>query len=143
MEIYIQKAIELAHKALPQDVPVGALIVSADGTVLAEAYNRREANNNPVGHAEILALQAAAETLGQWRLTDCTLYVTLEPCPMCASAIAQSRVGKVVFGAYDPVLGACGSRWNLLEAPVELPFVGGILESECQDLLVQFFKSRR
>jgi tRNA(adenine34) deaminase len=143
LEVYIQKALSIAQKALPQDVPVGALIVDAEGNILVEAYNRREIDKNPVGHAEILALQMAAEKLEQWRLSDCTLYVTLEPCPMCASAIAQARIGKVVFGAYDPVLGACGSRWNLLEAPVEVPFVGGILESECQDLLVQFFKNKR
>ena len=117
--------------------------MSADGMIVAEAYNRREIDNNPVGHAEMLALQEAALKLGQWRLTNCTLYVTLEPCPMCASAIAQSRIAKVIFGAYDPILGACGSRWNLLKAPVEVPSLGGILESECQSLLSQFFQKRR
>jgi tRNA(adenine34) deaminase len=140
---FMRHAIRIAQQALPLDVPVGALLLSAEGELLAKAHNRREIDQNPVGHAEILLLQAAAERLGHWRLEGTILYVTLEPCPMCASAIAQARVGKVIFGAYDPVLGACGSRWNLLQKPVEVDCLGGLLETECQALLKTFFQHRR
>lgn len=131
-----------AQRALPLDVPVGAVLVYQD-EIIARACNRREAENNPVGHAEILALQAAAAHLNQWRLKDTTLYVTLEPCPMCASAIMQARVGQVVFGAYDPILGACGSRYALLMPTAELPVLGGIQEESCAHLLRTFFRQAR
>lgn len=132
----------LAEQALPVDVPVGALILH-QGEIIAQAYNRRELDKNPVGHAEVLALQAAAAHLGNWRLNETQLYVTLEPCPMCASAIMQARVGQVIFGAYDPIMGACGSRYGLLLDSPELPVRGGVLESECANQLRDFFKQAR
>ncbi len=141
-EYWMREAITLARLALPSDVPVGALVLF-EGKLVASGYNRREIDGNPVGHAEILALQAAAQTLGRWRLTETTLYVTLEPCPMCASAIQQSRVGQVVFGAFDPVMGACGSSLNLLPTTPELPVLGGILEEPCSRLLKDFFQAKR
>lgn len=138
----MQQAIAVAKNALPIDVPVGALMFY-EGELIASACNRREIDGNPVGHAEILALQQAARHLGRWRLSETTLYVTLEPCPMCASAIMQSRVGRVVFGASDPLMGACGSRYDLLLDTPDLPVVGGILETPCSDLLKAFFQARR
>jgi tRNA(adenine34) deaminase len=141
-EQHMRRAMEIAAQALPADVPVGALVIY-QGEVIAQAFNRRELDHNPVGHAEILALQAAAAHLGRWRLSDTQLYVTLEPCPMCASAIMQSRVGQVIFGAYDPVMGACGSRYGLLLDSPELPLRGGILEAECAQQLRAFFREAR
>lgn len=141
-ERYMRQALALAEQALPQDVPVGALVVY-QGQVIATGYNRREIDGNPVGHAEILALQSAATHLGRWRLSETCLYVTLEPCPMCASAIAQARVGQVVFGAYDLVMGACGSRHGLLLDSPELPLLGGVLETDCSAQLRDFFKQAR
>ena len=141
-EPHIRHAMHLAEQALPADVPVGALVLH-QGQVIAEAYNRREVDGNPVGHAEILALQAAARHLGRWRLSETQLYVTLEPCPMCASAIMQARVGQVIFGAYDPVMGACGSRYGLLLDSPDLPLRGGVLEAECAQQLRDFFQQAR
>lgn len=141
-EKYLRQAMGLAEQALPVDVPVGALILH-QGEIIAQAYNRRELDKNPVGHAEVLALQAAAAHLGNWRLNETQLYVTLEPCPMCASAIMQARVGQVIFGAYDPIMGACGSRYGLLLDSPELPVRGGVLESECANQLRDFFKQAR
>jgi tRNA(adenine34) deaminase len=141
-EQYMRQAIALAQQALPQDVPVGALVVY-HGEIIATGYNRREIDGNPVGHAEILALQATARHLGRWRLSETLLYVTLEPCPMCASAIVQARVGQVIFGAYDPVMGACGSRHALLLDSPEIPLLGGVLETDCSQQLRDFFKQAR
>ena len=135
-------AVQAAERALPVDVPVGAVIVYG-GKVIAQGFNRRELDGDPVGHAEILALQAAARYLGGWRLTGAQLYVTLEPCPMCASAIMQSRISQVIFGAYDPVMGACGSQYGLLLDSPSLPVLGGILEADCAALLRQFFQQAR
>jgi len=139
---WMRLALETGQRALPHDVPVGAVLV-ADGQVIAQGYNRREVDCNPVGHAEVLVLQESAQRLNRWRLTDTVLYVTLEPCPMCASAIMQARVGQVVFGAYDPIMGACGSRHHLLLDTPELPVFGGVLESDCAQILKTFFQSRR
>jgi len=139
---WMNAAIEAAKLALPIDVPVGALLL-ANGELVATAYNRRELDCNPVAHAEMLVLQEAALQLNRWRLTDSILYVTLEPCPMCASAIMQARVGQVVFGAYDPVMGACGSRYGLLLDSPDLPVRGGILEEPCGALLRDFFRQAR
>lgn len=141
-ENYLRLAMQCAEQALPADVPVGALVVY-QGEVIAQAFNRRELDANPVGHAEILALQAAAKHLGRWRLSETQLYVTLEPCPMCASAIMQARVGQVIFGASDPIMGACGSRYGLLLDSPELPVRGGILEAECGEQLRAFFRQAR
>jgi tRNA(adenine34) deaminase len=141
-EHYMRHAMAAAAQARPVDVPVGAVVLY-QGNIIAEAFNRRELDGNPVGHAEILALQAAAAHLGRWRLSETQLYVTLEPCPMCASAIGQARVGQVIFGAYDPVMGACGSRYGLLLDSPELPLLGGVLEAECAGQLRAFFKDAR
>lgn len=139
---WMQRAIDVARQALPLDVPVGAVLIH-EGQVLAQACNRREIDQNPIAHAEILVLQKAAEVLGNWRLNDTLLYVTLEPCPMCASAIQQARVGKLIFGATDPVMGACGSRYGLLVDSPQLPVMSGILEEPCSQLLRDFFDQLR
>ena len=128
------------------DVPVGAVLLGPDGAVLGRGRNAREASVDPTAHAELLALRAAAAALGAWRLTGCTLVVTLEPCTMCAGALVLARVGRLVFGAWDPKAGAAGSvrdvvRDGRLNHRVEV--IGGILEAECGDLLRQFFALRR
>lgn len=128
------------------DVPIGAVVVGPDGTVLACAGNRREADEDPTAHAEILALREAARVTGRWNLTGCTLAVTLEPCTMCAGAIVLSRVQRLVIGAADPKAGAAGSLYDLVREPrlnhrVEL--TAGVREPECGDLLRAFFRERR
>jgi len=140
-------ALAEARKALAVgDVPVGAVVVSPDGVVVGSGYNRREADADPTAHAEVLALREAARTLGRWRLDDCTLVVTLEPCAMCAGATALARVPRLVLGAWDDKAGACGSVWDLVRDRrmnhwVEV--VGGVREAECAQLLREFFESRR
>lgn len=127
------------------DVPVGCVLVSG-AKVIARAHNEREARQDPVAHAEILALQEAARELATWRLESAIVYVTLEPCPMCAEAIIQARIARVVFGAYDPYSGAAGSFINLFCGPRIYPIpevVGGIMEDQCKTLLLEFFKSER
>ena len=133
------------HAAQHGDVPVGAVIVR-NGAVIASACNQREQLADPTAHAEILALQAAAKQIGTWRLDDCTLYVTLEPCTMCAGAIINARVGTVVFGAADLKAGAMGSLYNVAADPRlnHEPIVRhGVLAAECASLLTEFFGERR
>ena len=128
------------------DVPVGAVILDADGAVMAQARNRREADHDPTAHAEILAIRAAARRAGHWRLTGCTLVVTLEPCTMCAGAVIAARLGRLVYGAEDPKAGAVGSLWDVVRDPrlAHRPEVlGGVLAAECAELLRQFFRERR
>ena len=130
----------------PADVPIGAVVVAADGTVLAAAGNRREAEEDPTAHAEVLALREAARVTGRWNLSGATLVVTLEPCTMCAGAIVLSRVRRLVVGAPDPKAGAAGSLFDLVREPrlnhrVEL--TSGVREQECGDLLRDFFRARR
>ena len=128
------------------DVPVGAVIVNKAGTIIAKAHNERELHNDPTAHAEIVAIRRAAQLLGQWRLEDHTIVVTLEPCPMCAGAIAQSRISTVVFGAWDEKAGAVGSMWDLLRDPRTLNKVevrAGVLADECADLLKEFIQGVR
>ena len=142
------KAIELARAAASAsgDVPVGAIILNSAGEVISTGVNQRELMNNPVGHAEIIAIQRAASAIGDWRLDGCTLVVTLEPCAMCAGAIAQSRIPKVVFGAWDEKAGAVGSKWDLLRDPRQLhkpEVISGVLEKECAALLSEFFNNKR
>lgn len=140
------KAIELAKKAYEMgETPVGAIVVDNEGNVIGEGYNRRECDNSPTAHAEILAIESAARHLGSWRLTDCTLYVTLEPCPMCAGAIINSRLKRVVYGAFDDKGGACTSVVNLFELPFNhKPLVRSrVLEKECGELLTEFFHNLR
>ncbi len=111
----MRRALALAERAAEAgDVPVGALVVSASGEVLGEGWNLREADGDPTAHAEVVAIRAAASRLGTWRLEGCTLVVTMEPCPMCAGAVVLSRVARVVLGAWDPKLGACGSVWDVV-----------------------------
>ncbi|MBA3856709.1 MAG: tRNA-specific adenosine deaminase [Cyanobacteria bacterium PR.3.49] len=141
--LYMEQALQLARQS-EEDVPVGAVIVH-DGSVIATGVNERERNLDPAGHAEIVAMRKAAQILKNWRLTGCRLYVTLEPCAMCAEAIIQARVSTIVYGAYDPRSGACGSAYNLFVAgrPYPMPeVIGGIMEAECKELLTEFFRSR-
>ena len=135
---------EAALAAEHGDVPVGAVVVS-DGKIIARAHNEREKNGIATAHAEILAIEEACRVKGSWRLSDCTLYVTLEPCPMCAGAIINSRVEKVVFGAKDSRAGALGSLIDLKNYPLnhKPQCVSGIMERECADILRAFFAKKR
>ena len=138
-------ALAMAKKAAQKDeVPVGAVIVYR-GAVIAKSYNLRETKKSPLAHAEILAIAKAARKLGGWRLTGCSIYVTLEPCPMCAGAIINARIDEVIFGAYDPKGGACGSLYNLTEGSLNhTPKVtGGIMAKEASALLKQYFRNKR
>ena len=128
------------------DVPIGAVVLGPDGSVLARAHNERELATDPSAHAEVLALRRAATALGSWHLDDCTLVVTLEPCTMCAGALVLARVGRLVFGAYDPKAGAVASLWDVVRDPRlnhRVDVVGGIAEEECGELLREFFASHR
>ena len=128
------------------DVPVGAVVLDATGQVVGAAPNRRVADSDPLAHAEIVAIRSAAEVFGHYRLDDCTMVVTLEPCLMCAGAIMQSRISHIVFGAWDRKAGACGSAWDVVAdntSPHKLDATGGIREKECAILLTDFFRARR
>ena len=142
---YMRLALGEARKA-GADVPVGALLVSYDGRLLAKAHNIRERDSDPSGHAELVVLREVAREAGTWRLGGCTLYVTLEPCAMCATAIVDAALDRVVFGAWDTRLGAAGSKYDILRDKVHgsnVDVVGGILEKECADLLSKFFETKR
>ena len=137
-----EAALALDH----DDVPVGAVVVGPDGSVLSRAHNDREGTGDPTAHAELLALRAAAAAVGAWRLTGCTLVVTLEPCTMCAGAAVLSRVDRVVYGAVDDKAGAAGSLWDVLRdrrLPHRAEVIGGVLAGECGALLRDFFAQRR
>ncbi|MDM7854750.1 nucleoside deaminase [Cellulomonas alba] len=137
---------EARHAVSTGDVPVGAVVVDPRGEVVGRGRNAREADDDPAGHAEIRALQSAAATLGRWRLDDCTLVVTLEPCVMCAGAIVLARVPRLVFGAWDPKAGACGSQWDVVRdrrVNHRVEVVAGVREHECGWLLERFFEARR
>ncbi len=142
---YMSLAIAEARRAGP-DVPVGSLLVASNGRMLAKAHNTRERDSDPSGHAELVVLREVARERGTWRLDGCTLYVTLEPCAMCATAIVDAGLAKVVFGAWDKRLGAAGSRYDILRDKAhgsEVQVIGGVLERECSDLLSEFFKDKR
>ncbi len=142
---YMMCALELAKQgAALGEVPVGALVVK-DEQVIASAHNERELLPDATAHAEVLAIRRACAALGTNRLSDCTLYVTLEPCPMCAGALVNARVDRVVFGAFDARGGACGSMMRIQKYPLYyMPvFEGGVMEQECAALLTEFFSSRR
>lgn len=139
----------LAQATLAQghaDVPVGAVVLDAAGRVVGTGRNRREADADPTAHAEVLALRAASATLGRWRLDDCTLVVTLEPCAMCAGAVLAARIPRLVIGAWDPKAGATGSQWDLVRdarAGAKVEVIAGVLADECAALLRDFFEARR
>ncbi len=127
-----------------EDVPVGALIVK-EGVIIGAGHNERERTKDPTAHAEILAIRRAADYLGDWRLNNSTIYTTLEPCPMCAEAIVQARISRLVFGAYDYKSGAAGSVFNLFCEGRIYPIpevIGGIMEDPCQNILTEFFRSK-
>jgi tRNA(adenine34) deaminase len=145
-EEYMSEAMSLAEAAgAAGDVPVGAVVVDKNGEIVGRGQNTRESKKNPLGHAEINAIAAAAETLGGWRLIGCTLYVTLEPCPMCAGAIINARIDKVYFGASDPANGAVVSKTRLFESGFshKPEAVGGILEEKCQRIIAEIFSTIR
>lgn len=142
----MRSAIAIAQSALKtDDVPVGALIVDSENNVISTGYNEREAHQDPTAHAEIVAIRRAAQKLGTWRLDDCKLVVTLEPCAMCAGAIAQSRLNTLIFGAWDEKAGAVGSVWDVLRDPRaihRMEVIGGVLEADCAELLTNFFRQQ-
>jgi tRNA(adenine34) deaminase len=128
------------------DVPVGAVVLDPSGSVIGRGHNEREARRDPTAHAEILALQLAAATLGEWRLSGCTLVVTLEPCTMCAGALVQARVERLVFGAVDEKAGAVGSLWDVVRdrrLNHRPEVIGGVLAEESSELLITFFRDHR
>lgn len=142
---FMDRAIELAKQAAEcGEVPVGAVIVK-DGKIIAEGYNMREKKNNALSHAETEAINNACKTLGDWRLDGCTIYVTLEPCPMCAGAIINARIKEIVFGAYDLQMGCIDSQTSLTSLPFATgtEVYGGIREDECKKILTDFFKKQR
>ena len=144
---FMREALELARLAADMgEIPVGALVVDSNsGEVIARAHNLRENNKLATAHAEILAIEAACRKRGGWRLNGCTLYVTLEPCPMCAGAIVNSRIDRVVWGADDMVAGCCGSVINFNSYPFNHSFAttSGVCEEECKAVLQEFFKTKR
>ena len=143
----MQEALKLAKEAATKgDVPVGALVVDDAGTILGMGANLREQDNDPTAHAEIVAIRNAASKIGNYRLDELTLVVTLEPCGMCAGAIAQSRMKRLVFGSFDEKYGAVGSVWDLLRdtrAIYKPEVLSGVLEKECGELLTEFFTTKR
>jgi tRNA(adenine34) deaminase len=137
---------QAARSSASGEVPVGAVVLDRAGTVAGAGHNRQEADRDPTAHAEIVAIRQAAQARGGWRLDSCTLVVTLEPCTMCAGAVAAARLDRLVYGAADPRAGAAGSLWDVLRdrrlAP-RVEVIGGVLEEECADLLREFFARRR
>jgi tRNA(adenine34) deaminase len=145
-KVWMDRALTQARAAMEHDdVPIGAVVVR-DGEVIAEAHNRREIDGDPTAHAEILALREAARAVGSWRLERCTLYVTLEPCSMCAGALVLARLPELVFAATDPKAGAVGSLYDIAREPRlnhQVEVVSGVLAEECGRLLRRFFQARR
>ena len=145
-EYYMARAMELAREAAAAgEVPVGCVVVSPDGEVIGRGRNLREETGDACAHAEVLAIREACEHLGTWRLSGCTLYVTLEPCPMCAGAIINSRIPTVVYGAKEPLSGSCGSVINLFEERYghHPAIYGGVLREDCAGVLSDFFRTVR
>lgn len=145
-DAFMRLAFAQAELALAKgEVPVGAVVVR-EGQVIAQAHNRREETGNPLHHAEMLAMEQAAQALNGWRLNECTLYVTLEPCPMCAGAMVMAQLGRLVYGAYDESQGCCGSVYLLVEDPAfhaRTRCLGGVMEEQCSGLLKRFFQGKR
>ena len=145
-EDWMKESLRLAEKAFSEsEVPVGAIVVNND-KIIGRGYNQRERLKDPTAHAEILAITAASSTLEDWRLSDCTLYVTKEPCPMCAGAIINSRISHLIFGAYDEEKGCCGSLYQLCgdrRLDSRTAVKGGVEEEKCTAILQEFFQSKR
>ena len=145
-EKYMKEALKQAKKAYAlEETPIGCVIVH-EGKIIARGYNRRNTDKSPLAHAEISAIKKASKKLGDWRLEECTLYVTLEPCQMCAGAIIQSRIPRVVVGCMNPKAGCAGSIYNLLQEPAfnhQVNLFKGVLEEECSQMLKDFFRSLR
>ena len=143
----MQQALALANQAATfNDVPVGALVVNDQGEIIGVGENLREKNNDPTAHAEIVAIKEAAQKIDNWRLDDLTMVVTLEPCAMCAGAIVQTRMKRLVFGAFDEKAGAVGSIWDVVRdtrALTKIEVISGVLEKECAQVLTNFFKGKR
>ena len=143
----MQQALALANQAaIFDDVPVGALVVNDQGEIIGVGENLREKNNDPTAHAEIVAIKNAAQKIANWRLDDLTMVVTLEPCAMCAGAIVQTRMKRLVFGAFDEKAGAVGSIWDVVRdarALRKIEVISGVLEKECAQVLTNFFKGKR
>ena len=146
-EELMHQALSMAKSALRTgDVPVGAIVINRDGVVIGKGFNEREATNDPTAHAEIVALRSATSRLQNSRLDGCTLIVTLEPCAMCAGAIAQARISHLIFGAWDEKAGAVGSVWDVIRDPralYKMDVTAGVLENECAELLTTFFEGHR
>lgn len=145
-EEMMEKALELAEKAAALgEIPVGAIIVDKDGSIVGEGYNQRETLCSPTAHAELIAIESAAKRLGSRRLSDCTIYVTLEPCPMCAGAIMNAHLKRLVYGAFDDKNGACASVVTLFDEKfTHIPLVRSrVLEKRCGDILTDFFRELR
>ncbi len=140
-------ALELASQAAARgEVPVGAVVVTDQGFLAGASHNNREESNDPTGHAELIAIKQASQELKRWRLSDCTLYVTLEPCPMCAGALVNARIKRVVYGAKDPKSGAIESLFKIANDPRlnhRAEVVGGILEASCAKVIQDFFRAKR
>lgn len=147
MDEYMNRALELAKEAADEgEVPVGAVIVQRKtGRIVGEGRNMRENAKNALAHAEIMAIDMACRTLGGWRLPDCAMYVTMEPCPMCCGAIINSRIDQVIFGAYDLKSGSAASVQKMFDLPYNYrpELIGGVMEQECADLLSEFFRKLR
>lgn len=145
-EAFMQEALVEAQKAYDMDeVPIGAVVVK-DGKIIGRGHNLRESEKDPILHAEIIAIRQAAQTLDGWRLTDCDIYVTIEPCPMCAGAILQARIRQLVFGARDPKAGCVGSLYNLLQDARfnhQTEVVEAVLEEECSHIMKDYFRQKR
>lgn len=143
----MKEALRLAVEAAKAgEVPVGAVVLDGDGNIIGRGANLRERESDPLAHAEVLAMKSAASSRKSWNLSDCTLVVTLEPCPMCAGAILQTRLKRVIFGAWDAKLGACGSVWDILRDRHVGSYpevIGSVCESECAQLLRNFFENHR
>jgi tRNA(adenine34) deaminase len=146
-KLIMQAALSLAKVAADKgEVPVGAIVVNEAGEILGTGQNLREQSNDPTAHAEVIAIRQAAEKIGSWRLDDLTIVVTLEPCAMCAGAIAQSRIKRLVFGAWDEKAGAVGSVMDVIRDPralTKVEVVAGIMEKECSEVLSDFFNTKR
>ena len=142
-ELYMRQALDLARQAADEgDIPVGAIVVSPDGRVIGTGRNRRRIEHDPTAHAEVVAIRQAANELQAWNLSRCSLYVTLEPCPMCAGAIMQSRLSRLVYGCTDPKAGCCGTLLDITgdrRFPQRITVVSGVLETECRGILQDFF----